>query len=108
MGTYNPQMRAGWLQVTPGSVLLKACRDPLTRERHLGDLGHGHDLGRQQHHLGPPPGHHRLGAPADGLQQARLVNVFVNQAGGFGAVETEPNRSGVRAGGVAAEAGMSG
>lgn len=35
----------------------------------LGDLRHGHALGGQQHHPGPPPGDHRPGAPADGPQQ---------------------------------------
>nr|WP_291417210.1 hypothetical protein [Actinophytocola sp.] len=27
-------------------------------ERHLGNLRHWHALRGQQHHLGPPPGHH--------------------------------------------------
>ena len=31
--------------------------------------GHSHALGRQQHHLRPPPGHHRPGAPADDPHQ---------------------------------------
>jgi len=34
--------------------------DPvLAGERHLRDPGHVHALRRQQHHLRPPPGHHR-------------------------------------------------
>ncbi len=36
---------------------------------HLGDLAGAHALGRQQHHLRPPPGHHRPAAPADDTQQ---------------------------------------
>ncbi|MDQ0936393.1 hypothetical protein QFZ49_006368 [Streptomyces turgidiscabies] len=38
-------------------------------ERHLGDLGNVQALRGQQHHLGPSPGHHRPGAPADDPQQ---------------------------------------
>jgi hypothetical protein len=40
--------------------------DPvLAGERHLRDRGHIHALRGQQHHLRPPPGHHRPAAPAD-------------------------------------------
>jgi len=44
--------------------------DPVVAgERHFGDLRQGHPLRGQQNHLGPPPGHHRPGAPADNPQQ---------------------------------------
>jgi hypothetical protein len=42
----------------------------LAGERHLCDRGRVHALRRQQHHLRPPPGHHRPTAPADDPQQA--------------------------------------
>ena len=41
----------------------------LTCERNLRDRGHIHPLRRQQHHLRPPPGHHRPAAPADDPHQ---------------------------------------
>ncbi len=49
--------------------------DPIGRgEGHLGDLGHVHALGREQHHLGSPPAHHRArGAPHDLEQPSALV-----------------------------------
>jgi hypothetical protein len=51
--------------------------DPVVAgERHLGDLCHGHALRGQQHHLGPPPGHHRPGAPADDPQQPSALVVI--------------------------------
>lgn len=51
--------------------------DPVrTRERHLGDLRHRHALRGQQHHLGPPPGHHRPGSPADDPQQPPALVVI--------------------------------
>ncbi len=49
-------------------------------ERGLGDLRHGHALGGQQHYLGPPPGHHRPGAPAVGPQQPSALG-FIDLAG---------------------------
>ena len=46
----------------------------LAGERHLRDPGHIHPLRRQQHHLRPPPGHHRPTVPAhDPHQSAALI-----------------------------------
>jgi hypothetical protein len=45
-------------------------------ERHLRDLRHGHPLGGQQHHLGPPPGHHGTGTSADDPQQPSALVVI--------------------------------
>src|SRR6266516_2093707 len=42
----------------------------LAGEGHPRDRRHVHALGRQQHHLRSPPGHHRPTAPADDAQQA--------------------------------------
>jgi len=43
-------------------------------EGHPGDLGHLHGLGAEQHHLRPPPGHHRPGAaPHDTQQSVALI-----------------------------------
>src|SRR3712207_2013939 len=39
-------------------------------ERDLGDLRHRHALSREQHHLRPPPGHHRPGAATHDAQQS--------------------------------------
>jgi hypothetical protein len=41
----------------------------LAGDGHLRDRGHIHALSRQQHHLRPPPGHHRPAAPADDPHQ---------------------------------------
>jgi hypothetical protein len=48
-----------------GVEVMDHIADPvLAGERHLRDPGHVHPLRRQQHHLRPPPGHHRPTAPA--------------------------------------------
>jgi hypothetical protein len=49
--------------------------DPvLAGESHLGNRGHIHALRRQQHHLRPPPGHHRPTIAAhDPHQPAALI-----------------------------------
>jgi hypothetical protein len=49
-------------------------------EAHLGDPGHVHALDRQQHHLRPPPGHHRPRRPAHYAQQP--VPLFVRHLSG--------------------------
>jgi len=55
----------------------------LAGERDLRDRGHVHALGRQQHHLRPPPGHHRAGTAAHDPHQAPaliIVNLTHSQA----------------------------
>ncbi len=44
-------------------------------ERHLRDLRHGHAPDGQQHRLGPPPGHHRTGAPTDDPEKRSVLVV---------------------------------
>ena len=41
----------------------------LASDGHLRDRGHVHPLRGQQHHLRPPPGHHRPRSPADDPHQ---------------------------------------
>jgi hypothetical protein len=59
--------------------------DPvLAGERHLGDPGHVHALGRQQDHLCPPPGHHRPTVAAhDPHQPAALVIIDLTHPQAF-------------------------
>jgi transposase len=42
----------------------------------LRDRGHVHALGRQQHHLRPPPGHHRPATPAHDTHQAPALVII--------------------------------
>src|SRR6266516_4906098 len=49
----------------------------LAGKRHLRDHGHIHALRREQHHLRPPPGHHRPRSPPHDPQQV-LALVIVN------------------------------
>ncbi len=60
--------------------------DPvLAGERHLRDRGHVHALGGEQHHLRPPPGHHRPAAPAhDPHQPPALVIIDLTHPQPFG------------------------
>jgi hypothetical protein len=56
---------------TVGVEVVDHIADPVfAGEGHLGDSRRRHGLGREQHHLGPAPGHHRAGAPADDPQQS--------------------------------------
>jgi hypothetical protein len=75
--------------------------DPvLGREGHLGDLGHVHALGRQQHHLRSPPGHHRPRTSAHDTQQplAFLVADLPNtDPVGHAAMKTDPTNQRVDA-----------
>lgn len=59
----GPRPTAGVLRVerieAVGVEVVDHIPDPVAAgERHLGDLRHRHAQRRQQHHLGPPPGHH--------------------------------------------------
>ena len=50
--------------------------DPIGRgEGHLGDLGHVHALGREQHHLGSSPAHHRSRRASHDLEQPSALFV---------------------------------
>jgi hypothetical protein len=86
---------------TVGIEVVDHVPDPVRAgERHLGDLRHGHALRGQQHHLGPPPGHHRPGAPADDPQQPpTLVVIDLADTYSFGHQHSVPvarHRSGIR------------
>lgn len=60
-----------------GVEVVEHVPDPVRAgERHLGDLRYGHALCGQQHHLSPPPGHHRPLASADNPQQAPALIVI--------------------------------
>jgi hypothetical protein len=76
-----------WVQSVEavGVEVVNHVPDPVwAGERHLGDLRHGQALRGQQHHLGPPPGHHRSGTPADDPQQAPpLVIIDLTDAYSF-------------------------
>src|SRR5262249_47769376 len=58
-----------------GVEVVDHITDPvLAGERHLRDPSNVHALGRQQHHLRPPPGHHRPTIPAhDPHQPTALI-----------------------------------
>ncbi|EHK83635.1 hypothetical protein AK37_11391 [Rhodococcus pyridinivorans AK37] len=53
-------------------------------EADLGDLRYRHALGREQDHLGAPPGHHRSGAAADDpYQPSAFVVIDLSHAYSF-------------------------
>lgn len=59
-----------------GVEVVDHVADPVRAgEGDLGDLRHGHALRGQQHHLSPPPGHHRAGATADDPQHPSALIV---------------------------------
>ena len=67
----RPPLYFGYERAEPvGVEVADHIADPvLAGERHLRDRGRVHALRRQQHHLRPPPGHHRPAAPADDPHQ---------------------------------------
>jgi hypothetical protein len=93
-----PALRKGELRRAAAPVLRVQRAEPvraevadhithpvLTGERDLRDRRHIHALSRQQHHLRPPPGHHRPAAPADDPHQApALVIVDLTYPQTFG------------------------
>jgi len=69
-----------------GVEVMNHIADPVfAGERHLRDSGHVHPLARQQHHLRPPPGHHRPTVTAhDPYEPAALIVVDLTHSHTFG------------------------
>ena len=75
----RPPLYLGYSELNPSALKLRITsrtRSSLVKG-HLRDPSHVHPLGRQQHHLRLPPGHHRPAAPAHDPQQA-LALVIVD------------------------------
>jgi len=71
----TPAFRVERLEAV-GFEVVDHVADPVRAgERHLSGLRRQHALSGQQHHLGPPPGHHRPSAPADDPQQSLALAI---------------------------------